>query len=232
MPGKEKHKRQAAERAVEYVEPGMALGLGSGSTAMYALQRLALLIREGALPGVVGVPSSAETEREAMRFGIPISTLEQHPALDLTIDGADEVAPELDLIKGGGGALLKEKILAEASRRVVIVVDEGKLSPRLGTLSTVPVEVLPFARKPVEDFLKSLGAAPVLRVKSGGAPFVTGQGNFIFDCAFGPIADAAGLARRLKGRAGVMEHGLFIGLASEVISAGKGGIQHHLREEQ
>jgi ribose 5-phosphate isomerase A len=227
----EEYKRQAAERAVEYVEPGMALGLGSGSTAMYALQRLAQLLREGALPGVVGVPSSAETEGEALRLGIPLSTLERHPSLDLTIDGADEVDPALDLIKGGGGALLREKILAEASRRVVIVVEEGKLSPRLGTLSAVPVEVLPFARRPVEDFLKSLGAAPALRERRGGDPFVTGQGNFIFDCVFGPIADAAGLARQLKGRAGVMEHGLFIGLASEVVSAGRGGI-NHLRKEQ
>jgi ribose 5-phosphate isomerase A len=219
-------KRQAAECAVEFVESGMVVGLGAGSTASLAMRRLAQLLSTGQLRDVLGVPCSLQVEAEARQLGIPLTTLEEHSVVDLTIDGADEVDPNLDLIKGGGGALLHEKIVAQASHREIIVVDESKLSPALGTRRPVPVEVIPFGWGSQIAYLESLGARPTMRRNDDGTPYETDQGNLILDCDFGPISQPAQLAARLNERAGIVEHGLFLDLASEVIVAGTGGIRH------
>lgn len=219
-------KRLAAEYAVDSIQPGMVVGLGSGSTSALVVRRLAALRGEGRLTDVVGVPTSVETEQLARSLGVPLTTLEEHPVLDLTLDGADEVDPELRLIKGGGGALMREKIVAQASQRVLIVVDAGKLSPRLGTKWPVPVEVLPFGWRSQALFLEKLGARITRREGRDGAPFRTDQGNLILDCAFGPIERPEELAARLEARAGIVAHGLFIGLTSELVVAGLGGVEH------
>ena len=218
-------KRAAGERAAGLIVSGMVVGLGTGSTAIFATRRLGERLRAGELTDVAGVPTSRGTEEEAQRLGIPLLGEEIPRAIDLTIDGADEVDPAANLIKGGGGALFREKIVAQASLRVVIVVDESKLSPRLGSKHALPVEVADFGWKSQERFLISLGGKPVLRRDSEGEPYRTDQGNRIFDCAFGPIADPASLAATLGARAGVIEHGLFCGIATEVIVAGESGIR-------
>jgi ribose 5-phosphate isomerase A len=223
-------KQQAAERAAEFVEPGMVVGLGHGSTAILAVRRIAQLLRTGQLRDILGVPCSIQVEEEARRLSIPLTTLEDHPVIDLTIDGADEVDPNLDVIKGGGGALLREKIVAQASRREVIVVDESKLSPALGTRWPVPVEVIPFGWRSQAAYLESLGARLTVRQQSDGTPFKTDHGNLILDCDFGPIPQPAQLAARLQERAGIVEHGLFLGLATEVVVAGVRGIRYLQRE--
>jgi ribose 5-phosphate isomerase A len=219
-------KRRAAESAVEYVEPGMVVGLGSGSTAIFAVRRIAWLLQQGGLHDIIGVPTSLQVEQEARALSIPLSTLNAHPVIDLTIDGADEVAPNLNLIKGGGGALLREKIIAQASHREIIVVDESKLSPVLGTHWPVPVEVVPFGWPTQVAFLESLGARPALRLDDEDTPYETDQGNLILDAHFGPMPDPAQVAAQLDRRAGIVAHGLFLGLATEVIVAGKEGMQH------
>lgn len=218
-------KREAAERAVESIQPGMVVGLGSGSTSAFVVRRLAALRGEGRLLDVLGVPTSRETEALARSLGVPLTTLEEHPVVDLTIDGADEVDPRLRLIKGGGAALLREKIVAQASRRELIVADAGKLSPRLGTRWAVPVEVLPFGWRSQALFLEGLGAR-ITRREREGAPLLTDQGNFILDAAFGPLEHPEELAARMEARAGIVEHGLFLGITSELILAGPQGIEH------
>jgi ribose 5-phosphate isomerase A len=224
-------KQQAAWHAVQFVESGMVVGLGAGSTAAAAMRRIGELLRDGALQNILGVPCSKRVEREARGFGIPLTTLEEHPILDLTIDGADEVDANLDLIKGGGGALLREKIVAQASRREIIVVDQSKLSPALGTTWAVPVEVIPFGWRSQIAFLQSLGARADLRTNSEGKPLKTDQGNSILDCDFGPISEPRRLAAELSWRAGLVEHGLFLGLATDVIIASDDGITHLKRGE-
>jgi ribose 5-phosphate isomerase A len=220
-----REKQQAADRAVECVESGMVVGLGAGSTTILAIRRIGQLLRKGRLRDIVGVPCSSAIEAEARALGIPI-TLDPAGAVDLTIDGADEVDPELNLIKGGGGALLHEKIVAQASLREIIIVDESKLSPVLGTHWPLPVEVVPFGGHSQRHFLASLGARVTVRQQHDGTPFRTDQGNLILDCAFGPIRQPAELAAKLDARTGIVEHGLFIGLATEVIVAGVDGIRH------
>ncbi|MEE8392653.1 MAG: ribose-5-phosphate isomerase RpiA [Anaerolineae bacterium] len=224
-------KRQAAVRAAEFVESGMVVGLGHGSTAIFAVRRIAELLDTGKLREIVGVPCSLYLRDEARKLGIPLTTLDEHPIIDLTIDGADEVDPHLNLIKGGGGALLREKIVAQASRREIIVVDESKLSPALGTHGSVPVEVTPFGWRVQVTYLESLGARPVLRQNDDGTLFQTDQGNLILDCHFGPIPDPAHLAAQLNQRAGIVEHGLFLELATDVIVAGEQGIRHLKRDK-
>ena len=219
-------KQQAAERAVEFVESGMVVGLGVGSTAIFAVRRIAELLGDGQLQDILGVPCSIRVGEEAERLGIPLTTLDAHPVVDLTIDGADEVDPQLNLIKGGGGALLREKIVAQASRREIIAVDESKLSPALGTRWPLPVEVVSFGWRSQALFLESLGAEITLRRNDDGPPYRTDQGNLIVDCDFGPIFRPAELAARLGGRAGIGEHGLFLGLATDVIVAGGRGLRH------
>lgn len=222
-------KRAAAERAVDFIQSGMVVGLGTGSTAAFAVRKLAARLADGTLKDVVGVPTSRATEALATSLGMPLTTLDVHPVVDLTIDGADEVAPDLSLIKGGGGALLREKVVAQASRREVIIVDAPKLSPRLGTKWPVPVEVLPFGWRSQSLFLESLGARVTVRLSLDGAPFQTDQGNLVLDCDFGPLHDAAGLAAKLDSRAGVMAHGLFLNLTTDLVVAGADGITHRVR---
>jgi ribose 5-phosphate isomerase A len=221
-----KFKQKAAFRAVEFVKSGMVVGLGTGSTHKFALQRMADLLRKKQLEYIWGIASSFETKA----LGIPLTTFEYHLNIDLTIDGADEIDPDLNMIKGAGGALLKEKILQQASRRVIIIADESKLSPRLGTNSSLPIEVIPFAVKTEENFLKSLGASVSLRLNMDGSPYRTDQDNLILDAHFGPISDLKKLAGLLNERAGIVEHGLFVEMASDVIIAGTKGIEH-LRSE-
>ncbi len=218
-------KRRAAEKAVELVQDGMIVGLGHGSTAHFAHVAIARRLQEGSLKNILAVPCSRQVEAEARKLGIPLTTLDEHPVVDVTIDGADEVDPRLNLIKGGGGALLREKVVAQASKQEIIIVDEGKLSPALGTRWALPVEVVPLGVAPVSAFIRSLGAEPVLRQKADGQPFVTDQGNYILDCRFGPMKNPAEIARALCDRAGIVEHGLFIGLASMVIVGKADGVE-------
>jgi ribose 5-phosphate isomerase A len=223
-------KQQAAWYAIDSVESGMVVGLGHGSTVIFAVRCIAELLQTGKLGDILGVPCSRQVEEEAQRLDIPLTTLDEHPVVDLTIDGADEVDHHLNLIKGGGGALLREKIVAQASRREVIVVDESKLSLALGTNWPVPVEVIPFGWRSQAAYLESLGAQPVLRRSSDGTPFKTDQGNLILDCHFGPITQPAQLAARMSERAGIVEHGLFLGLATDVIVSAGQGIRHLKRD--
>lgn len=222
-------KRAAALRAVEFVQSGMKVGLGTGSTAIYATRQIAELLKARALRDITAFATSKATDEEARRLGIPMLPDDLPRDLDVTIDGADEVDPELNLIKGGGGALLREKIVAQASAREIIVVDETKPSPRLGTRCPVPVEVLPFAWLSQARFLESLGAKFTIRQNPNGTQFVTDSGNMILDCVFGPIADAPQLAALLNARAGIVEHGLFIDLATDLIVASAQGIQTRAR---
>ncbi len=219
-------KRAAAERAVGFVRSGMVVGLGGGSTALFAVRRLAALVQEGTLRDIVGVPCSERVASSARSVGLTLVTLEERPTIDLTIDGADEVDPQMRLIKGGGGALLREKIVAQASTREVIVVDASKLSDRLGTHHALPLEVTPFGWRTQMPFLEALDLRPVLRVDAAGAPVLTDQGDYLLDCAVAPLDDPRALADALEGRAGIVEHGLFIGLATDLIVAGPSGIEH------
>ncbi len=225
MSEKETAKQRAARRAVQEVSSGMILGLGHGSTAVHALRRIAELMHSGELSKIQGIPCSLKVEQEARDLGIPLTTLDKHPVLDLTIDGADQVDSKLRMIKGGGGALLREKIVAQASRREIIVVDEGKITGQLGRTQPVPVEVLPFGLASQTEFLIQLGAECRLRRQAGGDLFITDQGNYVMDCLFASGFDPQALAQALSRRAGIIEHGLFINLATEIIVAGKQGIQ-------
>lgn len=233
MSARDEQKRQAAERAVELVEDGMKLGLGTGSTARFVLEAIAARRRRGELTGIVGVPTSRATEDYALKLEIPLATLDTETHLDLTLDGADEVDPALDLIKGLGGALLWEKIVAAASDRVVIVVDESKLVERLGARSPVPVEVVPFGWRTLLDPLRAMGAEFELREKEDGTPFVTDGGHYILDCGFpGGMDDPAGIDAELRARPGVVETGLFLGMARAVVVGGRTGSRVLEREER
>ena len=221
-------KKAAAEKAVEFIKSGMVVGLGHGSTAIFAVRAIAEKLTRGDLSNIYGICCSRETEKEARELGIPLTTLDEHPVIDLTIDGADEVDSDLNCIKGGGGALLREKMVAQASRREIIVVDESKLSPRIGTNWSLPIEVVPFGWQSHSSFLKKLGGEAGIRVNEQGMIVVTDQDNYILDANFGPIYKPDELALSLSRRAGIVEHGLFLGLATDVIVAGKGGITHHV----
>lgn len=210
----EHEKRLAAAKSLEFVRDGMHLGLGSGSTATIMLQMLGQRVRQGL--SVAGVPTSEASRRLARQAGIPLIGFDQVSQLDLTIDGADEVDGNLDLIKGGGGALLREKIVASLSRRVVIIADSSKQMARLGGFP-LPIEVVRFAWQPVAERLRNLGAQTHLRLDAEGSPALTDEGNYILDCDFGPIDDPANLDRTLNAMPGVMEHGLFVGLADVLI---------------
>lgn len=219
-------KRQAAARALDFVESGMVLGLGTGSTVAHFLELLGQKLESGALKHVRGVPSSIRTGREARTAGIPLVSLAEHPVLDLTVDGADEVSPELDLIKGMGGALLREKMVAQASCRFIVIVDAAKAVARLGTLSPLPVEVVDWGWSGHATFLQDHGATVTVRKFDDGPPFKSDNGNLILDCRFPDgIADPAALHAGLKARAGVVETGLFLGLATDAILAGADGIE-------
>jgi len=219
-------KRAAAERAVELITSGMVVGLGTGSTMQPLLEALARRLREGIVRGVVAVPTSDATAQRCRTLGIPQATLEEYPELALAVDGADEVNPRLDAIKGMGGAMLREKVVALAARRFVLVVDESKLVRRLGTRAPVPVEVVPFGWTALVPFFEGLGAEPALRVLPDGEPYVTDNGNYVVDCRFARgIADPASLARALARRTGVVEDGLFLRIARLVVVAGRRGVR-------
>ena len=219
----EELKRQAAERAVEAIQSGMVVGLGTGSTAVHAVRRLGALLAEGRLQRIIGIPTSEATARAARQAGIPLGTLDDHPSVDIAIDGADEIDPQLNLIKGLGGALLREKIVAAAARRLIIMADDSKRVDQLGTRAPVPVEVVPFARRPAADYLASLGARVVER-RRDGQPFITDEGNVILDCHFPGLPNPGEIAQLIRAQPGVVEHGLFLGMASEAVVAGVRGV--------
>ena len=226
-----RYKQQAAEGAIGFIRSGMVVGLGTGSTAIFATRRIARLVLDGQMKDIVGFATSKAVWEESRQLGISMMADEMPQPIDLTIDGADEVDLDLNLIKGGGGALLREKIVAQASRRVIIVADDSKLSPRLGTHHAVPVEVLSFGWCSQVRYLSSLGSQVHVRQNADGSQFVTDSGNMILDCNFGPIANPVGLAASLSTRAGIVEHGLFLKLATDLIIAGKDGIRHLTRKK-
>ena len=223
-------KKEAAEYAVQFVQSGMVVGLGTGSTAIFATRRIGELLRDGTLKDITGFATSKATQDEAEQLAIPMMDSSLPLNIDVTIDGADEVDPQFNVIKGGGGALFREKIVAQATAREIIVVDDSKLSPCLGTRFALPVEVSLFGWRSQFRYLESLGAHAVIRKNKDGSQFVTDSGNMILDCNFGPIADVEALAAKLGARAGIIEHGLFIGVARDVIVAGADGIRHLQRQ--
>jgi ribose 5-phosphate isomerase A len=221
---REDAKKRVAFEAVKHVKDGFVVGLGSGSTAAYAIQELGRLMKQEGLH-ILGVPSSSQAMMLAVGSGIPLTTLDEHPTLDLAIDGADEVDKKLNMIKGGGGALTREKIVAGAAKQVVIVADENKLVPKLGTTFKVPVEVLGFALATVSASIKELGGTPFLREGKGKVgPVVTDNGNYIVDVDFGPIDNVEELNFGLKLIPGVIETGLFLNMADIVYLGKQDGI--------
>lgn len=219
-------KRAAAARAVLLVRDRTIIGLGTGSTVRPLLELLAERLTSGALRGVTGVPTSEDTATRCRALGIPLTTLDEHPALDLCIDGADEIGPRLALIKGLGGALLREKLVALAARRFVIIADASKRVRRLGTRSPLPVEVVPFGWTTHLAFFTGLGAEPVRRLAKGGDPYRTDGGHYIVDCRFAKgIPDPAALARALDKRPGIVDHGLFLRMADRAFIAGAAGVR-------
>lgn len=224
MDSLQQFKKEAAEAAVALVENGMVIGLGTGSTATLAVDALGKRVKQGLR--IIGIPTSEHTAAQARGLGIPISSLAEHSELELTIDGADEIQlGTLDLVKGRGGALLREKVVASASRRLIIIADETKLVDRLGAHFAVPVEVVQFGWQSADRKLKKLGAETTLRPGADEKPFVTDGGNFIIDCLFGPIEAPAALEQELNSVVGVVEHGLFLKMTSRALVAGRDGVK-------
>ena len=219
---REELKKLAAEKAVEHIEDGMIVGLGTGSTVEYALRKLGTLVRDGLK--IKGIPTSVHTKRIANEEGIPLTTLEENPVIDVTIDGADEVDSNLNLIKGGGGALTREKIIAFNSNKVIIVVDDSKIVKCLGIDFPLPVEVVKFGWPATKKTLEEFGCTVDLRKVMGEEPFITDNGNYILDCEFVRIDNPEELHANLNNIPGVVENGLFIGLADEIIVGGKQGV--------
>jgi len=222
---RDQEKQVAARAAAQLVDEGDIVGLGSGSTAEYAVRFLAERVREGLK--IIGIPTSQQTKHLAEQLGIPLTTLEEHPQIDIDIDGADEIDPQLNLIKGGGGAFLREKIVASVSRRFVVIAESSKQVKRLGKFP-LPVEVVPFAQSLIKQRIEDLGAKVSLRSYAYGNPYVTDESHHILDCTFGEIPDPPALAEKLCGIPGVVEHGLFIGMA-EMALIGKDGTVIQLR---
>jgi ribose 5-phosphate isomerase A len=217
-------KRAAAQRALDFVKDGMILGLGTGSTAFFVIEGLGKRVAQGFK--VVGIPTSERTAAQARSLNIPISSLAARPSIDLTIDGADEVEREtLNLIKGLGGALLREKIVAAASHQLIIVVDQEKLVGRLGDHTPVPVEVVQFGWQATAAALTRLGAKPKLRDATADHPFITDSGNYILDCSFGRIEDPPRLEQQIGMTVGVVESGLFVDRTTAVVVASEGGVE-------
>jgi ribose 5-phosphate isomerase A len=209
-------KEAAARASLRFIQDGQVVGLGTGSTAAYFIQLLGEQVKNGLR--IRGIPSSDRSREQAASLGIPLTTLDECQQIDVTVDGADEVDPQLRLIKGGGGALLREKIVASATRQYVIITDATKRVPVLGKFP-LPVEVIKFAQAVVKKRIEALGAAVELRRDAAGKLYLTDENNYILDCRFGQIPDADGLARKLSAMPGVVEHGLFIGMASVVLVA-------------
>jgi len=219
-------KRRAAEEAVKHVEDGQVIGLGSGSTAAYAIRLLGERLRGGELRDILGIPTSLQAASEAVEAGIPLTTLEEHPIVDVSIDGADQLDARLNLIKGGGGALLREKIVASCSKLYIIVADERKLARRLGENCPIPLEVHPMAVKPIMRRLEELGARASLRMARGKVgPVVTDNGNLIIDADFGPVENPEELDGRLRMIPGVLETGLFLGYADLAYIGTRSGLR-------
>lgn len=224
-------KRAAASAALGFVRSDMVLGLGTGSTVRHLLDLLADSLRMGRLTGVVGVPTSIQTETRALELGIDLIGLGDAPSPHLTIDGADEVSPDLDLIKGMGGALLREKMVAQASDRLVIIADSSKLVQRLGSLSPLPIEVVEWGMRSHVTFMEGLGAVVTVRTAADGSAVRSDNGNLFLDCRFpGGIDDPAELDASLAGRAGVVESGFFLGIADTVVVAAESGVRTMARE--
>jgi len=223
-------KQQAARHALTYVRSGMVLGLGSGSTSAHFVDLLGAQLRSGILTGISGVPTSDSTAEQARALGIPVVTLADHARLDLAVDGADEVDGDLNLIKGLGHALLREKIVETHADRLVVVVDESKMVQRLGR-GPLPVDIVPFGYQAHLAWLNTLGCRAALRLDQDGAPAITDDGDYEALCRFPDgITDPYALARALADRPGIVEHGLFLDMADEVIVAGTGGIRVMRRE--
>lgn len=223
MADRDRLKREAALRAATLIESGMVVGLGTGSTARYAIEALGARLREGRLTNVVGVATSRATEVQAEALGIPLGPLEPQ-GVDLAIDGMDELDPNLDAIKGLGGALTREKLVALQARAFVLIGDASKRVSRLGEKAPVPVEVIPFAQRVVATELATFGCTPTLRRDEHGEPLVTDNGNVILDCRFEAPFDAHELARAFKAISGVVEHGLFLGMAELAFVASDEGV--------
>ncbi len=219
-------KKEAAVFAVNFIMPGMTVGLGTGSTAVFAVDEIARRINEGLLTDLCCVPSSEETKINALSKNIKVYGFDTINQIDINIDGADEVDSEGNLIKGGGGALLREKILAQNSKRNIVIVDETKLSERLGEKWHLPVEVLPFCWQVEAAYLETLGAVVKLRLDEEGKPLITDQNNFILDCNFGIISDPRELSRLLEHRAGIIENGLFINTTHDIVTGMSEGVDH------
>jgi len=220
-------KYQAAVAALDEVKDGMAIGLGTGSTVNPFIKELGLKVQAGLK--ITAIATSVQSKRLAMEVGIPIVTFERHKVLDLTVDGADEVSPALDLVKGLGGALVREKIVAKASRRLVIVVDESKLVDQLGTKAPIPVEVIPLAEQLVISALGKIGGEPKVRVQNSG-PFKSDNGNHVVDWYYGSVDNPAALEAQLKSMSGVVDSGIFANMAHRVIVAGVSGVRTMDRE--
>lgn len=218
----EVEKEAAGRAAAKLVTDGQIVGLGTASTAYFAVVALGERVKAGLK--ITGIPTSVNTEELARKVGIKLTTLDENPEIDVTIDGADEVDPRLCLIKGGGGALTREKVIASASKKMIVIVDSSKVVATLGKFP-LPVEVITFARTVVERKIAALGATPKLRMLANGAPFITDNGNEILDCAFGKIADPPALAQILSDMPGIVEHGLFIGLATMAIVGRGNGVE-------
>jgi ribose 5-phosphate isomerase A len=212
----DQEKEAAARASLRFVKDGQVVGLGTGSTAAYFIRLLGEQVKNGLK--IRGIPSSDRSREQAAGLGIPLTTLDECQQIDVTVDGADEVDPQLRLIKGGGGALLREKIVASATKYYVIITDATKRVPVLGKFP-LPVEVIKFAQAVVRRRIETLGAAVELRLGTDGKPYLTDENNYIFDCRFGQIPDADELARQLSAMPGVVEHGLFIGMANVVLVA-------------
>lgn len=219
---KERLKQMAAEKAVEEIQPGTIVGLGTGSTVYYVLLALGQKVRDGS--NVTGIATSMQTETISAEQGIPLSTLADHPVIDLTIDGADEIDPTLNLIKGGGGALVREKIIAHASKRLIIVADESKLVSTLGITFALPVEILQFGWEATQTAVDNICEKSTLRL-SGDEPFLSDNGNYILDCRFEAISQPAQLELQLNNLPGVVENGLFVDRADKAIIGAASGIE-------
>lgn len=218
-------KKNAGYRAAEYVQDGMVVGLGTGSTAKYAIERIGQRIEKENL-NIVGIPTSVETRRRAEKSGIKLVELDEAGKIDLTIDGADEVDPNKDLIKGGGGALLREKIIAFNSKKYIVIVDPSKMIDKLGISFDLPVEILPHWHKGITECVKKVGCDPKLRKKAGNRDvYRTDNGNYILDCSFGGIDDPEELSRRLTSIPGVIEDGLFLDIADQIIIGKENGFE-------
>ena len=219
---KERFKKMAAEKAVEEIQPGAIVGLGTGSTVYYVLLALGEKVRDGL--NITGIATSKQAESISAKQGIPLSTLAEHPVIDLTIDGADEIDPSLNLIKGGGGALVREKIIAHASKRLVIVADDSKLVSVLGTTFALPVEVLQFGWEATQTAINNICGKSTMRY-SGEKPFLSDNGNYILDCRFDMIRQPAQIELQLNNLPGVVENGLFVSRADKAIIGTTSGVE-------